>query len=274
METYLFSGDDKLRTTQQIENALGQFYIRKNFKGYPYLVSAIQEALDIIPGTLSMEKLCERIAPLVNTAPDVVSRELTRMVNSIWNHSLNQVAYSKILGSEVLTRPLPIEFIYNLAGWIKACKKSKRMERHMLQFIDGRFHAYGISFTMPNGFHLHDEQHYPFGLCCFSPDYKIYMTVKVAPEGGNIRAGLQAILRESSRLHPISVVQSIIINGTRGYDVLYNSNGIEYYEARLRFAGGQIVTCLAQCEAKQHMNLKNNASVQALLQTIHEETVS
>lgn len=63
------------------------------------------------------------------------------------------------------------------------------------------------------------------------------MTVKIAPEGGDIRAGLQAVLGESPDPHPISVVHPIIINGTRGYDILYNSNGIEYYEARLRFAG-------------------------------------
>ncbi len=138
----------------------------------------------------------------------------------------------------------------------------------MLQFVDGRFYAYGVSFTMPNGFHLHDEQHHPFGLCCFSPDH-IYMTVKIAPAGGDIRAGMQALFEENYKLHPLSVVQPVTISGTRGYDVLYNSNGVDYYEVRLRFAGGQIVTCLAQCEEQRHVDFKKSTFVQTLLQTIH-----
>lgn len=141
----------------------------------------------------------------------------------------------------------------------------------MLEFRNGRFFAYGLSFTMPDGFYLHDEQQAPFGLCCFSPDQAIYMMVKVAPEGEEIRASMQDFFASDPSFHPDSVVEPIIINGTRGYAALYHRNGVAYYEVRLRFARGQVVTFLAQSEYRKNRNLKRDGSVQAILQTIQIE---
>ena len=68
----------------------------------------------------------------------------------------------------------------------------------MLQFVDDRFSAHSVSFTMPDGFYLHDEQQDSFGLRCFTPDERVLMTVSIAAEGGNILEGLQAIFEQGS----------------------------------------------------------------------------
>ncbi|NBK80631.1 hypothetical protein D5272_19385 [bacterium D16-76] len=141
----------------------------------------------------------------------------------------------------------------------------------MLQFVDGRFHAHGVSFTLPNGFYLHDEIFHPFSLCCLSPNQRIYMTVEVAPDGMEILSGLQSLFEKNPSLHPASIVQPITVNETRGYDVLYDGGDTSYYQARLRFARGQVVTCIAQCEQSSKIDLKKDPAVQALLQTIRAE---
>ncbi|WP_305117106.1 hypothetical protein [Acutalibacter muris] len=141
----------------------------------------------------------------------------------------------------------------------------------MLQFAGGRFSAHGVSFTMPDGFYLHDEQQDSFGLRCFTPDERVLMTVRIAAEGGNILEGLQAIFEQGSPMRPISMVQPITINGLTGYDVLYNGCGVSYYEARFRPTRGQVITCIAQSEQSSKINLKHSPFVQALLETIQAE---
>ena len=104
--------------SKRAENALGQFLIKKTYMGYPFLVSAIREALNALPDRLTTSEICELVAANEGADPAVVSRGLTRMVNSIWNYTRNWPVYNQIVGQEVATRPLPIEFIYGMADYL------------------------------------------------------------------------------------------------------------------------------------------------------------
>jgi DNA-binding XRE family transcriptional regulator len=106
------------RISSSVETALGQFLIKKNYMGYPFLISAIREAVNALPDRLTTPELCELVAANEETDPAVVSRGLTRMVNSIWNSTRNLPVYSQIVGQEVVTRPLPIEFIYAMTNYL------------------------------------------------------------------------------------------------------------------------------------------------------------
>ena len=97
---------------------MGQFLIKKTYMGYPFLVSAIREALNALPDRLTTSEICELVAANEGADPAVVSRGLTRMVNSIWNYTRNWPVYSQIVGQEVATRPLPVEFIYGMADYL------------------------------------------------------------------------------------------------------------------------------------------------------------
>ena len=104
--------------SKRAEKALGQFLIKKTYMGYPFLVSAIREALNALPDRLTTSEICELVAANEGADPAVVSRGLTRMVNSIWNYTRNWPVYNQIVGQEVATRPLPIEFIYGMADYL------------------------------------------------------------------------------------------------------------------------------------------------------------
>lgn len=106
------------KISSSIEGALKQFSIKKTYKGYPFLVSAIREALNALPDRLTTLELCELVAANKEADPAVVSRSLTRMVNSIWNSTRNLPVYNQIVGQEVATKPLPIEFIYAMANYL------------------------------------------------------------------------------------------------------------------------------------------------------------
>ena len=104
--------------SREVDNALGQFVIRKNYMGYPFLVSAICEALSFLPDSLTMTEMCEQVAAKEDASTKAVSRELTRIVNSIWYHSHNPPVYSRVAGYEVAAKPLPNEFINTMACYL------------------------------------------------------------------------------------------------------------------------------------------------------------
>lgn len=104
--------------SREVDNALSQFAVKKNYMGYPILVSAICEALSFLPDSLTMTEMCEQVAAKEDTATKAVSRELTRIVNSIWYTSKNPPIYNRIVGFEVAGKPLPLDFIYAMAHYI------------------------------------------------------------------------------------------------------------------------------------------------------------
>lgn len=106
------------RMTRGVQNVLSQFIIKKTYMGYPFLVSAIREAVTSLPDRLTTTEICELVAADEKTTSNVVARELKRMVNNIWHHTDNPTVYGRIAGQEVVAKPLPVEFIYTLADYL------------------------------------------------------------------------------------------------------------------------------------------------------------
>lgn len=101
--------------SHDIDRTLSQFTVKKTYMGYPFLVSAIREAVIALPERLTTTEMCELVAADEKTAPQVVSRELKRMVSSIWNHANSPEIYDNIAGFHVSTKPLPLDFVYTMA---------------------------------------------------------------------------------------------------------------------------------------------------------------
>ncbi|WP_243150123.1 sporulation initiation factor Spo0A C-terminal domain-containing protein [Acutalibacter sp. 1XD8-36] len=106
------------KITNSIEGALKQFSIKKTYKGYPFLVNAIREAVIDLPERLTTLEICERVSANKKADPAVVGRELTRMVSNIWRFTENPTVYSRIVKHEVVEKPMPVEFIYALADYL------------------------------------------------------------------------------------------------------------------------------------------------------------
>ena len=103
----------------KIEVALNRFRIKKNYKGYPYLVGSIQTAINCLPERLTMEELSEQLAKSYEVPQITICRELTRMTNSLWRYLPNITVYEELIGQSILTQPLPLEFIYSMTYIIK-----------------------------------------------------------------------------------------------------------------------------------------------------------
>ena len=73
------------------DRALSQFTVKKTYMGYPFLVSAIREAVISLPERFNTTEICELVAANEGTVPQVVSRELKRIVSSIWHQEKNPV---------------------------------------------------------------------------------------------------------------------------------------------------------------------------------------
>ena len=86
--------------------------------GYPFLVSAIREAVIDLPERLTTLEICERVSANEKADPAVVDRELKRMVSNIWGFTENPPVYSRIVKHEIVKKPLPVEFIYALADYL------------------------------------------------------------------------------------------------------------------------------------------------------------
>ncbi len=113
---FLAKTHDKISSS--IEGALKQFNIKKTYKGYPFLVSAIREAVIDLPERLTTLEICERVSANEKADPAVVDRELKRMVSNIWGVTENPPVYSRIVKHEIVKKPLPVEFIYSMADYL------------------------------------------------------------------------------------------------------------------------------------------------------------
>ena len=104
--------------SKRAEKALGQFLIKKTYMGYPFLVSAIHEAVIALPERLTTPEICELVSANEKADPAVVDRELKRMVSNIWGFTENPPVYSGMIGQKTAAKPLPVEFIYSMAAYL------------------------------------------------------------------------------------------------------------------------------------------------------------
>ena len=135
--------------------------------------------------------------------PKTVSQDLRRIAKSIWDRSANFTVYERITGYKALTPPLPLEFIYSMAEHLHSAKNHTIGAKHMLQFVDGRFHAHGVSFTMPDGFYLHDEMFHPFALCCLSPNQRYTLRLRSPQTAGRFCRPCKPFLKRTPACIPL-----------------------------------------------------------------------
>jgi len=104
--------------SQDVDKTLSLFAVKKSYMGYLFLVEAIREAVISLPERLTTTEICELVASNEEIASQVVSRELTRIVNKIWNQNGNPQVFSSMTGIEAPAKPLPVEFINTIADYL------------------------------------------------------------------------------------------------------------------------------------------------------------
>lgn len=111
-----------------------------------------------------------------------------------------------------------------------------------LQYKDGKFHALGAYFTLPEGFFLSADDEFAFecALSTFSPDettqYTWYFN-RECNEGPD--DGLMSLLDEDLGHTPLSELHPILLNGLSGFGLYYAAEFSQYFEARFPLPGGE-----------------------------------
>ena len=104
----------------------------------------------------------------------------------------------------------------------------------MLQFKNGRFHAYGVSFQFPDGFYIDTapDLENECGIVAWGPqeDYRVEWDFVEEEEGPE--AVLQRFFSPGYGMEPLSEVDPYALGGLVGYRATYHSGNQEYFEAR------------------------------------------
>lgn len=105
----------------------------------------------------------------------------------------------------------------------------------MYLWKNGRFHAGGASFTIPEDFYLianFPEQEVNY-INLLSPDQTFEIALSYALVDDTTEEDLKWMFMEQKWLRPLEWVSPITCGGLTGYQVTYTDEDILYFEARL-----------------------------------------
>lgn len=137
----------------------------------------------------------------------------------------------------------------------------------MLQWKDGRFHALGISFAIPDGFFLESEQEttHENGLSAWTPDMRCRVDWRIDEYDVSPYDGLNRLFSPNSGLNPQGGIERISVNGLSGFSALYETETAQFLEARLEAGeGGQLIVII-QDHKKDIVSLIRSKEIQAVL---------
>lgn len=140
----------------------------------------------------------------------------------------------------------------------------------MLQFRNGRFHAYGVSFQFPDGFYLDTapDLENECGIVAWGPqeDYRVEWDFVEEEEGPE--AVLQRFFSPGYGMEPLSEVEPYALGGLVGYRATYHSGKQEYFEARFSLEDNVQFVLLIHAEGQRIRDVLAFSAVQAILKDI------
>ena len=106
----------------------------------------------------------------------------------------------------------------------------------MLYFKDGRFHKCGASFMIPDGFYFDPTPDEGLeGFSAWAPNKKLHMELGIEESRADAKADMEDYFEKGSDLdfQVRSSMITTVVNGLRGYQASYVSNGAAFIEYRL-----------------------------------------
>ena len=110
----------------------------------------------------------------------------------------------------------------------------------MLLYKDGRFHAAGISFQLPDGFFLETcpEESYSNGFMLYPPEGDFWLQIIVSSDCMDAKKEFEFFFSDIVDLKPQTDITPISLTGLSGYQAIYTGSGHTYYEIRLNVPYG------------------------------------
>ena len=105
----------------------------------------------------------------------------------------------------------------------------------MLLWKDGRFHAFGISFAIPDGFYLESEPEtiQENGLSAWTPDMHCRVIWWIEECDISPYDGINNLFSPGSGMTPLGEIEPMDVNGLSGCSALYKTKEEQLFEARL-----------------------------------------
>lgn len=125
----------------------------------------------------------------------------------------------------------------------------------MLMFRNGRFHARGVSFAIPDGFKIDPTPALgcPTGLTMYSPDESVQVDLYILKRRYKTDTELRRMLKmENGRYNTIiKDISPVQMFGFQGHDAIYANNVATSYEAWLDSQTGAYVSILMSVKTKR-----------------------
>ncbi len=105
----------------------------------------------------------------------------------------------------------------------------------MLKFENGKFHALGVSFTLPDGFYLETVPDFCYirGFGAWTPDRKNYVEWQIEDGCGETEQELKDLFYPGTGMILLGEIKPISVNGLRGHMAIYKTRDEEIMEMRL-----------------------------------------
>ena len=118
----------------------------------------------------------------------------------------------------------------------------------MLLYKEGRFHALGVAFLLPDGFLLDTEAEdaVQYGLSAFTPDEKYRVQWEIEEGCRGTAEELQELFGPESGITALSDIMPASAGGLSGHQVMYRTGSDERLEHRFAVGGGvELSVCVA-----------------------------
>jgi len=140
----------------------------------------------------------------------------------------------------------------------------------MLQFKDGRFHAYGISFQLPEGFYLDTapDLESECGIVAWSPGEDYQVEWDFVEEKEDPPTFFQRFFLPGSGMELLSKIEPCALNNLAGCKVIYCSGKCEYFETRFSVKDNVQLMLLIHTDRHKIKDVLELAEVRAILEDI------
>ena len=144
----------------------------------------------------------------------------------------------------------------------------------MLQWKDGNFRAFGLSFSIPDGCYLdlEEKRMTENGVTIWTSNekYRIDIDILNSSVYEPIEDWLKELLSTDDILTILSPAQPLVMNGLTGCEIFYSigNSGDYYYEARFSRPNGNGIIFLVSGEDKSILNIKREPEVLFSLNSI------
>lgn len=145
----------------------------------------------------------------------------------------------------------------------------------MLLFKNGRFYRNGASFMVPNNFYLDTAPDAEIeGLMAWSSNKMIHIELGLDEETVDAKTSFEDYFEKESELDSQvrSTMTPTIVNGLKGYQAYYASNGAAFVEYRLDLLEGGIMWIMFEQKGVSLQELQKSVHLEAVLGEIRQET--